>query len=84
MSTPQIANQHQPNPEDVLTAKDVALILNISVAHAYYVMHKTGKAFHLGRSLRIRRKDLEQYIQDQIDENNPSTLNNFLNPKKED
>ena len=84
MSIPKNTHLNHHNPEDMLTAKDVALILNISVAHAYYVMHKTGKAFNLGRSLRIRRKDLEQYIQDQINEKNPSTLNDFLNPKKED
>ena len=84
MSTPQIANQHHPNPEDMLTAKDVALILNISVAHAYYVMHNTGKAFYVGRSFRIRRKDLDQFVEDKIKENNSTALNDFLNPKKED
>jgi predicted DNA-binding transcriptional regulator AlpA len=82
MSTQNTTNQHPPNLDEMLTAKDVAVLLNISPSHAYDVMRMTGKSFYLGRSLRIRRSDLEKFIEDQIKANNPSLLNNFMNKKE--
>ena len=51
-------------PEELLRREDVARILNISRSFAYLLM-KRGEfpIVRMGRSVRVRPSDLEQYIE---------------------
>lgn len=59
--------QGNPQIPKLLTVHDVATILNVSRSHAYVLM-QSGQipAVRLGRSVRVRPKDLEEYIQANI------------------
>lgn len=56
-------NQQTPSPPDVLTIADVAVYLRVSETTVWRWCNN-GKlpAFRIGRSWRVRRKDLEQTI----------------------
>jgi excisionase family DNA binding protein len=46
-----------------LTAKDVAIALNISIPFAYKLMRSNEiPTLRIGRSVRVRMEDLEEYI----------------------
>ena len=61
MNTP---NQ-KPNPDEVMTAKEIAFKYKICLSKAYVLMHATGKSLHMGRGLRIFTKDFHHYIKEQ-------------------
>lgn len=47
----------------LMNAKEVARILNISVAHAYVLMRRGDfPAIRMGKSVRVRPEDLEEYV----------------------
>jgi len=49
--------------EKLLKGKDVAQILNVSKAYAYHLMkHGQIPTVRMGRSVRVRRVDLEAFI----------------------
>ena len=48
--------------DPLLTAEEVAAALRISVPNAYKIMDRVG-AVKFGRSKRVRRSDLEQFIE---------------------
>lgn len=52
------------NANKLLKAKDVAIILNISLAFAYRLL-ETGQmpAVRIGTALRVRSQDLDAYIE---------------------
>ena len=51
------------NRDELLTASDVARILNVSLAFAYQLMQRGEiPTVHLGRSRRVRPSDLEDFI----------------------
>jgi excisionase family DNA binding protein len=60
----------------LLTAMDIARILNISKSYAYQLM-KEGNipCVHIGRSRRVRPQDLHQYIHDNLSSKNTGILN---------
>ena len=62
---PQQAASHEP--DGILKASDVAQILRISKALAYRMIQQ-GKipAIQFGRTTRVRRKDLEEFIRTHV------------------
>ena len=51
------------NRDELLTASDVARILNVSLAFAYQLMQRGEiPTVHLGRSRRVIPDDLKRYI----------------------
>ena len=58
----------QTQTENLLKAKDIALILNISRAFAYRLM-QTGeiRTVKIGGARRVRKTDLVAYIEESID-----------------
>ena len=67
MSAPN-GNRLSNNELDVLLkSDDVARILNISRSMAYLLMERGDiPTVHISRAVRVRHKDLEQYIQANI------------------
>ena len=67
MSAPN-GNRLSNNELDVLLkSDDVARILNISRSMAYLLMERGDiPTVHISRAVRVRPKDLEQYIQGNI------------------
>ena len=60
--------------EELLNGKDVARILNVSLAFAYRLMAQGQiPSVRLGRSVRVRKVDLQAFI-----ENNLSSAGNQL------
>ncbi len=53
----------QPGPDRLLTARDLAEVLNISKAFAYKLM-QTGaiRTVFIGSTRRVRKADLEDFI----------------------
>ena len=67
--------------ERLLKAEDVASILNISVGFAYQLMKRGDlPAIRLGRAVRVRPSDLENYMQSRI----ISIENDRINFKKKE
>ena len=60
MSTPN----RKPNPDEVITAKEIAFKYKICLSKAYILMHGSGKAFHLDRSIRMFAKDFDHFIKE--------------------
>jgi excisionase family DNA binding protein len=54
-------------PDEFLTAVDVAGILKISKARAYQMIKtRVISSFAFGRTVRVRRSDLDTFIQDHL------------------
>ena len=52
----------------LLTGNDVARILKVSRSFAYQLMRQGQiRTVHIGRSMRVRREDLEAFISENID-----------------
>lgn len=52
---------------ELMTNKDVAKILKVSESMAYQLMRTEIPCVRLGRSIRVRPEDLEQYLQSKVD-----------------
>jgi excisionase family DNA binding protein len=52
---------------ELMTSKDVAKILKVSESMAYQLMRTEIPCVRLGRSIRVRPEDLEQYLKDKVD-----------------
>jgi len=64
MVTNSQAQSSQAGVSHLLTGKDVAEILNISLAYAYYLMRNGDIAtVRIGRSVRVRQEDLDTFIE---------------------
>ena len=53
--------------EELLTANDVARILQVNVSHVYVLKHRGLKSTRLGKkAVRYRKKDIEQFVADNV------------------
>ena len=53
--------------EKLLNVNDVAVLLQISKAHAYSLIRRAEiPSIHIGRSVRVRPSDLEEYIESNV------------------
>jgi len=68
MTSQDFTNQSSTsNFEKLLKSEEVAQILNISRSMAYLLMERGDiPTVHISRAVRVRPKDLEQYIQGNI------------------
>jgi excisionase family DNA binding protein len=58
-----IQNNLEKLPSRLLTGKDVAHLLKISSSQAYKIMRRGElPAVHIGRSIRVKPEDLEEFI----------------------
>ena len=62
MALPRRKLKNLTNPEEIITAKEIAFKYKICLSKAYILMHDSGKAFYIGRSIRMFNKDVIQYI----------------------
>jgi predicted DNA-binding transcriptional regulator AlpA len=54
-------------PEELLTANDVARILQVNVSHVYVLKQRGLKSVRLGKkAVRYRKKDIEQFVAENV------------------
>ncbi|MCK4782874.1 MAG: helix-turn-helix domain-containing protein [Desulfobacteraceae bacterium] len=63
--------KHEPRNgirKRLLTARDIAYLMQISKSKAYDLM-RSGEipAVRIGRSIRVREEDIDQYIEDHLE-----------------
>ena len=59
------------NSYDILTVPELMEILQVGQNYAYYLLHTNKiKGYRVGRSWRIPRKSVENYIDAQINQDN--------------
>jgi excisionase family DNA binding protein len=59
--------EEPPPPDRLLTAQEVAKLLNVSKAKAYQLM-QTGEiaTVRMGRAVRVRRQDLDEFLRSRL------------------
>ena len=74
------SNPVQDKLPRLLKPSEVAQILNISKSFAYRLMRRGDLAtIHLGRAIRVRPSDLEDYLQSRIHSQNDNQPHKYIN-----
>jgi len=78
---PKPKDEKQPDPEELLSLKEVAAILKIPVNTArYYITTRNLPAAKAGKEFKIKRRDLMQWVEDEYLKKEPQSQDEAVEP----